>query len=77
MRNFLVLAVHADGPGGSAAVLHGDGLDIFGRCLGLALDAVNLNGFGRGGHRRLLEGRIVQVGALGQFSPGVRYAFEV
>ena len=22
---------------------------------GLALDAVNLNGFGRGGHRRLLE----------------------
>ena len=26
---------------------------------------------------QVLSGRIVQVGALGKFSPGVRYAFEV
>ena len=49
-------AVHAGGPGGSAAVLHGDGLDVFGPSAGLALDAVNLNGFGRGGHSWTLLG---------------------
>ena len=46
--------------------------------LGLALDAVNLNGFGRSGHRgQLLVSRIVQVGAPGSVGLGVRHAFEV
>ena len=36
----------------------GDGLDICGSCLGLALDAVDLHGFRRGGHDRTLRSAI-------------------
>ena len=39
------VALDADGPGSGPAVLHGDGLDVVGGCLGLALHAVNLDGF--------------------------------
>ena len=35
-------AVHAGGPGGSAAVLHGDGLDVLGGGLGPALDITGI-----------------------------------
>ena len=50
-------AVHAGGPGGSAAVLHGDDLDVPGGGLGPAIHAVNLNGFSRGGHSWTLLGQ--------------------
>ena len=56
VAELLGAAVHAGGPGGSAAVLHGDGLDVPGGGLGLALDAVYLTGFGGSGHSWTLLG---------------------
>lgn len=46
---FLGTAVCAGGVCGRPAVLHGHSFNVAGRGLGLALEAVNFNGFGRSG----------------------------
>ena len=56
MRNFLVPQSTQVDRVAATAVLHRDGLDVFGWGSCLALDAVNLHGFGRGGHSWTLLG---------------------